>query len=96
MHSLHEDNSKVHSLKTNPDSFADLSAGVKNFTVRRNDRKFSSNDYVLLREYDENKGAYTGNDFMMQILKVYEPADLPAECQFDEEFCILSLTREVC
>lgn len=52
--------STTHDLKVVPPYFDDVVSGRKKFEVRKNDRDFRVNDYLVLREYIEDK--YTGNN----------------------------------
>jgi hypothetical protein len=49
----------THDLKTIPPYFDEVLSRRKKFEVRKNDRDFQVNDYLVLREYDGGK--YTGN-----------------------------------
>lgn len=49
----------THNLKILPHFYRAVSEGRKTFEVRKNDRRFTCGDLVLLREY-EPKGGYTG------------------------------------
>lgn len=40
----------IHELKTKPQFFEALAAGVKNFEVRKHDRPYSVSDYVASNE----------------------------------------------
>lgn len=51
---------KVHELKTVQPWFDDVYKGVKKFEVRKNDRKFSVGDYLLLREFSPTLGDLEG------------------------------------
>lgn len=50
----------THDLKCWPKHFAAVRRGDKTFEIRRNDRDFSVGDQILLREFDPEGGAYTG------------------------------------
>ncbi len=51
---------RVHELKTVPVPFQALVEGIKRFEVRENDRDFREQDVLVLREWDSEKGVYTG------------------------------------
>lgn len=50
----------VHCLKTVPEPFNAVWNGQKRHEVRRNDRGFTLADLLVLREWDEKAGVYTG------------------------------------
>ena len=49
-----------HELKTWPKYFAAVRSGQKRFEIRRNDRDFKVGDILVLREFDPEDDAYTG------------------------------------
>jgi hypothetical protein len=49
-----------HELKTWPKYFAAVRSGQKRFEIRRNDREFKVGDILVLREFDPEDDAYTG------------------------------------
>lgn len=51
---------KIHALKTLPEYYRDVVAGVKTFEIRKNDRGFQVGDALILREFDPETG-YTGD-----------------------------------
>lgn len=50
----------IHDLKTWPEHFRDVRAGIKTAEIRQNDRNYQPGDALLLREYDPKAGEYTG------------------------------------
>lgn len=58
--SADQDTGVTHDLKTWPDYWLAVEAGVKNFEIRRNDRNFQAGDHLLLREWDPQGEEYTG------------------------------------
>jgi len=50
----------IHDLKTWPEHFRDVRAGVKTAELRLNDRNYQSGDVLVLREYDPKAREYTG------------------------------------
>lgn len=55
-----------HELKTRLQYFKASWAGVKQFEIRNNDRKFELHDEIVLQEYNhfltDTNGAYTGRE----------------------------------
>ncbi len=51
---------KRHELKTWLEYFELISTGQKTFEVRRNDRDFQVGDLLILREWNQYQGIYTG------------------------------------
>jgi len=49
-----------HHLKTWPEYFEAVRRGVKTFEVRKDDRSFSVDDYLVLEEYDPRTEDYSG------------------------------------
>ena len=56
-----------HELKTWPKYFAAVRSGQKRFEIRRNDREFKVGDILVLREFDPEDDAYTGQTEERQI-----------------------------
>lgn len=50
----------THELKTWPEPFAAVWRGDKFHEVRKNDRGFTTNDLLVLREYEPETKTYTG------------------------------------
>lgn len=50
----------IHDLKTWPEHFRDVRAGIKTAELRLNDRNYQPGDVLVLREYDPQTGEYTG------------------------------------
>lgn len=48
----------VHDLKISPEWFESVNSGLTSFEVRKDDRPYSPNDVLILREFDGTK--YTG------------------------------------
>lgn len=60
---------ETHDLKTWPVVFDALLTRAKSFEVRRDDRDFAVGDLLLLREWDNAAGEYTGRS--MRALVTY-------------------------
>ncbi len=57
----------THDLKSLPDYFEPIFNGIKLFDIRKNDRDFKVDDWVLLREWDDKKEIYTGREIRKRI-----------------------------
>jgi len=58
----------THELKILPCYYQAVLSGNKTFEVRENaDRGFQACDIVLLQEYDDNQGVYTGREMGFSI-----------------------------
>lgn len=69
---LEMDDVPDHELKIWPEYFDPVIKQLKTFEIRRNDRDFKVRDRVLLREWDPNKGEYTGRTAMVRITYILE------------------------
>ncbi len=68
---------KVHELKTWPQQFAAVNAGIKRWELRRNDRDFETGDLLYLREYNNESDEYTGHHVLAEVLSVMHDFDVP-------------------
>lgn len=57
----------THALKTVNPFFKDVVEGKKTFEVRKADRNFSPGDRLLLQEWDNENGQYTGEEWTGRI-----------------------------
>lgn len=76
----------IHELKILPKYFEDVSAGRKNFEIRRNDRDFKVGDVLVLKEY--YRGKFTGKEVNRVVEYIYKG---DGSYGLSEEFCILGL-----
>jgi len=51
---------KTHHLKTWPAYFKATFEGKKDFDIRKDDRSFDVGDFLILAEYDQRTGEFTG------------------------------------
>jgi Domain of unknown function (DUF3850) len=68
-------------------------AGDRRHELRRNDRGYGVGDRLLLREFDEERGSYSGRQCTAQITSITsddEPCAVSAE-GLTPGFCILSI-----
>lgn len=57
----------THALKTSPTYFQAVVKGEKTFEVRKSDRNFKEGDDLLLQEYDEVTGKFSGEEWKGKI-----------------------------
>lgn len=79
---------RTHELKTWPEPFAALVAGVKRYEVRPcHDRVFAVGDLLVLREYDPRTKNYSGRSVSARVIHMTKPGDwgLP------DDVCVLGL-----
>ena len=62
----------IHALKTLPEFFKALAAGVKSFEIRKNDRDFQVGDSIVLKEWDNIK--YSGREIQAIIKYMLDDA----------------------
>lgn len=77
-----------HLLKTWPEQFKELRSGKKTFEIRKDDRDYKVNDVLVLKEYDNKKGEYTGHyvrRLVTHVMREYPIFGLK------KGFCIMSL-----
>ncbi len=68
---------EVHDLKCWPRYFGDIANGTKAFEVRTNDRDYAVDDYLLLREWNEDGKRYKGPVAMVRVVSLLTGAMLP-------------------
>ncbi|EAE7802272.1 DUF3850 domain-containing protein [Listeria monocytogenes] len=56
---------KLHELKTMSEYFVPVAEGRKTFEIRKNDRDFKIDDYLLLKEF---KDTYTGWVALVKVI----------------------------
>lgn len=57
----------VHKLKTWPIHFYAVTAGVKNFEIRKNDRGFKDGDVLILQCFDPETQTYNGQEVARRV-----------------------------
>ncbi|EAH0580331.1 DUF3850 domain-containing protein, partial [Listeria monocytogenes] len=57
--------SKTHELKILSEYFWDIAEGRKTFEIRKNDRNFQVGDYLILKEFKEEK--HTGWKITVEV-----------------------------
>lgn len=83
----------VHTLKSWPQFFDPIIAGVRTHELRRNDRRFVVGDLLDLREFDPDALTYSGRSVQATITSItstVEPCAVSDEA-LNPDFCILSV-----
>ena len=62
----------THALKTWPEYFQAVSERGKSFEVRKFDRPFKVGEKLLLQEWDNIKGSYTGDEIEVVITYILQ------------------------
>lgn len=77
----------THELKIDHDYLRKIQMGVKRFETRKDDRDYQKGDFLLMQDYDRNKGYYINNgsrdknQVMVKVLDVFGRTDS------EKEFC---------
>lgn len=77
----------VHKLKTWPDYFQAIWEGRKRCEVRKNDRNFQQGDILLLEEYDQVKGQYSGRFIRVHVTHLIHGGQLGIQ----PGYCLMSI-----
>lgn len=80
---------KVHEIKVWPEYFDVIETGRKNFEVRKNDRDYKEGHVVLLHEYDNKKGEYSGKILAFEIGYVLQGGQFG----IPDNYCVFSLVE---
>jgi ASC-1-like (ASCH) protein len=78
----------VHELKTWKPYFQMVRDGDKQFELRKNDRDFKAGDGLVLREYDNECGEFTGRSISATVMCVIK--DVPQFGLMDG-YCIMGI-----
>jgi hypothetical protein len=79
----------VHTLKTWPEYFKEVIEGRKKFEVRKNDREFMVNDFIVLQEWDPVTKQFSGQEALFSITYLLRDA---VEFGIREGYCVISLS----
>lgn len=77
----------THAVKSLIEFYAAVTAGKKNFEIRKFDRPYAAGDKMLLQEFDGNR--YTGREYPLTITDVFAGEDTE-KLGLKRGFCILS------
>lgn len=83
-----------HELKCWPEFFEPIESGMKNFDLRLNDRKYAVGDTLLLREYDDRKGTFTGRSVSRKVTYILYGVGVGGITPLkglSRDYCILAL-----
>lgn len=84
----------THELKTWPEFYEAIISGAKNFDLRKNDRNFQVNDYLVLREWDPATKTYSGRKTTRRISYILESrpdAGCAADFGLNDGYAILAM-----
>jgi len=84
---------QIHYLKSWPQFFKDIRAGLRTHELRRNDRNFKVGDWMKLQEFDPELSEYTGQRLTAEITSLTsfaQPCAVSGEA-LNADFCILSI-----
>lgn len=59
--------SKTHFIKIEPKYFLHVINKTKKFEIRKNDRKYTIGDIVVLQEYERETNSYTGRTAIIEV-----------------------------
>ena len=81
----------THALKTWPEYFKAIEDGSKTFEVRKFDRQFKVGDILLLQEWDNLTGQYTGNE-TAKVITYILAGDINKFGLFGD-YCVMSIAE---
>lgn len=81
-----------HELKTSPELYGPTSTNQKTVEVRRNDCNFAIGDVLVLREFNDATGDYTGASCERIVTHILSGGQLGIE----SGFVVMSLSDDFC
>lgn len=78
-----------HILKTWPEPFKALWSEAKTYEIRHNDRGYAIGDYLVLREYDQSNGAYSGRAMLVRVTYMTSGG----EWGVPSDFCVMAISE---
>ena len=83
----------THELKILPYYFNDIMFGNKRFEIRKNDRPFYLWDKLILKEWDNDKEKYTGNEITALVNYIHYGN---GDYGLAQGYCVMGLTEIEC
>lgn len=81
----------IHTLKCHSREFLQIMDGDKTFELRKNDRPFSEQDYLMLLEFRPERERYTGKHVLVRVTHIMTPAESFGALQ--EGYVAMSIER---
>lgn len=81
----------IHELKTWPNAFAGLRAGLKTHECRRWDREFEIGHVLKLREWDPQTKEYTGEYLWREITWITDPSTYGMTVAIEDPIVVMSV-----
>ncbi len=72
----------IHELKIRNEYFEEVFMGRKTFEIRKNDRDFKKGDTLILKEWDNFRGTFTGRKLARTVTYVFEGGSFGLEKGF--------------
>ena len=77
---------KTHNLKSWPDAFEPMWEGRKRHEYRVNDRDFNEGDELVLQEWEQGEGVYTGRSMRTKVTYM----SVGPSWEIPEGYCVMS------
>lgn len=71
-----ERKSQTHFIKSHLENYRDITSGKRLFDVRNDDRGYEVNDYVVFREFNPERNAYTGRWMECLITRIADSGEI--------------------
>jgi hypothetical protein len=81
----------THEVKCWPSYFEAIKYGDKTFDIRKADRKYAVGNILVLREWDPDRGRYTGQEIRKKITYVLREGSIPPLHGLRPGYVVLSL-----
>ena len=78
---------KTHELKTWTEYFNEIKSRNKTFELRKNDRDYKVGDILILQDFDNNSGQYSGTEIIANVTYVLYGGVFG----LDQGYCIMGL-----
>jgi len=77
----------THELKTWTEYFTEIKSRNKTFELRKNDRDYKVGDILILQDFDNNSGQYSGTEIIAYVTYVLHGGAFG----LDKGYCIMGL-----